>query len=67
MDELMLQLNYTAYVVQAGDWGGIVLRYLAAQHASHVVSALANFFVVAPKATDRARLEAKEKTPDETT
>ena len=55
MNELMLQLNYTSYVVQAGDWGGIVLRYLAEQHPANVVSALSNFFIVAPNATDIER------------
>lgn len=66
MNELMLQLNYTSYVIQAGDWGGIVLRYLAGQHPANVVSALSNFFVVEPNATDLERYYANLTTPDET-
>lgn len=66
MNELMLQLNYTSYVIQAGDWGGIVLRYLAGQHPANVVSALSNFFIVAPNATDLERYYANLTTPDET-
>lgn len=62
----MLQLNYTSYVIQAGDWGGIVLRYLAGQHPANVVSVLSNFFVVAPNATDIERYYANRTTPDET-
>lgn len=62
----MLQLNYTSYVIQAGDWGGIVLRYLAGQHPANVVSALSNFFVVAPNATDLERYYSNLTTPDET-
>ncbi|KAI4210588.1 MAG: hypothetical protein LQ351_006566 [Letrouitia transgressa] len=66
MNELMKQLGYFKYVIQAGDWGGIVLRYTAGLHPDNVVSALANFFIVAPNATDLARFEANQTTPDET-
>ncbi|KAL9640024.1 MAG: hypothetical protein Q9164_000559 [Protoblastenia rupestris] len=67
MNEMMKQLGYTKYVIQAGDWGGIVLRYTAGLHPGNVVSALANFFIVAPNATDQARFDANRTTPDETT
>ena len=67
MNELMKQLGYDKYVIQAGDWGGIVLRYIGGLHSENVVSALANFFIVAPNATDEARLAANQTTPDETT
>ncbi|KAL9045820.1 MAG: hypothetical protein Q9214_001208, partial [Letrouitia sp. 1 TL-2023] len=66
MNELMKQLGYNKYVIQAGDWGGIVLRYTAGLHPDNVVSALSNFFVVAPNATDLARFDANQTTPDET-
>jgi pimeloyl-ACP methyl ester carboxylesterase len=62
---LMLQLNYPKYVVQGGDWGGIVLRYIAADFPDSVPSALSNFWVIQPNATDFARYEAGTSTPDE--
>jgi pimeloyl-ACP methyl ester carboxylesterase len=63
---LMLQLNYPKYVVQGGDWGGIVLRYIAADFPDSVPSVLSNFWVIQPNATDFARYEAGTSTPDET-
>jgi pimeloyl-ACP methyl ester carboxylesterase len=32
LNKLMLQLSYTSYVVQAGDWGSFVARELGAQY-----------------------------------
>lgn len=66
MNELMKQLGYDKYVIQAGDWGGIVMRYIAGLYPENAVSVLANFFIVAPNATDLARYHANETTPDET-
>jgi len=62
---LMLQLSYPKYVVQGGDWGGIILRYLAADFPESVPSVLSNFWVIQPNATDLARYEAGTSTPDE--
>lgn len=67
MNQMMLQLGYDRYVVQGGDYGSIVLRYITGLYPQHVVSALANFFLVQPNATDLARYAANQTTPDETT
>ena len=60
------QLNYPHYVVQGGDYGGIILRFLAGNHPESVVSALANFWFAPPNATDLQRYAANQTTPDET-
>ena len=59
---LMLQLGYEKYVVQGGDIGGFILRHQAAAYPASVVSALSNFWLVRPNATDLARLEANQTT-----
>jgi pimeloyl-ACP methyl ester carboxylesterase len=65
LNELMHQLHYTKYVLQAGDYGGIILRYMAGQHPESVVSVLSNFWMVTPNATDMARHEKGETTAAE--
>ena len=60
------QLNYTRFVVQGGDYGGIILRFLAGNHPESVVSALDNLWLAPPNATDYQRYYANETTPDET-
>jgi hypothetical protein len=57
--------NYPHYVVQGGDWGGIMLRYMAADFPSSVLSVLSNFWVIAPTAEDLAQYEAGNSTQDE--
>jgi pimeloyl-ACP methyl ester carboxylesterase len=54
-NELMLQLNYTRYVIQGGDLGGYILRYQASSHPETVVSVLCNFWIEPPNQTDIAR------------
>ncbi|TVY58560.1 Juvenile hormone epoxide hydrolase [Lachnellula suecica] len=66
LQSLMLQLNYPKYVVQGGDWGGIILRYIAGDFPSSVLSALSNFWVIQPTADDLARYVAGNATADET-
>ena len=61
----MQQLNYTRYVVQGGDFGGIILRYIAASYPENVISALANFYIVPPNATDRERYQLGETDAEE--
>ena len=65
-DLMVNQLNYTHFVVQGGDYGGIILRHLAGNHPESVVSALANLWFVVPNATDLQRYAANQTTPDET-
>ena len=65
-DLMVNQLNYTHFVVQGGDYGGIILRFLAGNHPESVVSALANFWFAPPNSTDMQRYYAKETTYDET-
>lgn len=59
------QLNYPKFVVQGGDFGGFTLRYMAGDFPNIVVSALSNFFIIAPNATDLARYEAGTTTEEE--
>lgn len=59
------KLNYPKYVVQAGDVGGFVLRFLAGNHPESVVSALSNFWLAPPTPGDKARYYAGKATPDE--
>ncbi|KAK3169746.1 hypothetical protein OEA41_009130 [Lepraria neglecta] len=43
LNSLMQQLNYTRYVIQGGDFGGCILRYMAGDYPSSAVSVLDNF------------------------
>ncbi|CZR61773.1 related to epoxide hydrolase [Phialocephala subalpina] len=52
------QLNYPKFVIQGGDFGGFTLRYMAGDFPDIAVSALSNFFIIPPNATDMARYEA---------
>lgn len=64
---LMHQLNYTRYVIQGGDFGGTILRYIASDYPASVVSVLDNFWVVPPNATDLQRYSEGLTTADENT
>ena len=64
---LMQQLNYTQYVVQGGDFGGYILRFMAADNPTSVVSVLDNFWVIPPNATDMLRYSQGLTTADENT
>lgn len=66
-NSLMLQLNYTRYVIQGGDFGGVILRFMAADHPSSVVSVLDNFWLISPNATDLSRYQQGLTTADENT
>lgn len=63
---LMVQLNYTKYVIQAGDVGGIIMRYQAHLFPDNVLAGLNNFWVVSPSRSDRERYKKNETTSDET-
>ncbi|KAI9663717.1 MAG: hypothetical protein M1821_007207 [Bathelium mastoideum] len=63
---LMLQLNYTNYVIDGGDFGGVILRYQAHLFPSNVISVSSNFWVIQPSSEDLRRLEEGLTTPDET-
>ncbi|EHK19946.1 uncharacterized protein TRIVIDRAFT_46819 [Trichoderma virens Gv29-8] len=63
---LMHQLNYTQYVIQGGDLGGIILRYQANSYPESVVSVLDNFWTQEPTADDWARFNQKQTTAEET-
>jgi pimeloyl-ACP methyl ester carboxylesterase len=63
---LMQQLNYTKYVYQGGDIGGVILRHQAASYPGNLVSALSNFWIQRPNDTDLARYAANETSEDET-
>lgn len=65
-DSLMKQLNYTQYVLQGGDLGGIITRYLAHYHPESAVSLLSNFWVVQPTAADLASYAAGQSSSDVT-
>lgn len=62
----MIQLNYTKYLINGGDFGGVILHYQAHSYPQNVVSVLSNFWPIRPNATDEARLAANTTTPDET-
>lgn len=64
---LMQQLGYSKYVIQGGDLGGIILRYMAGDYPSSVVSVLDNLWIVAPNATDLQRYAKGSTTADENT
>lgn len=63
---LMIQLDYTQYVIQAGDVGGIIMRYQAHLFPDNVLAGLNNFWVVSPSQSDRERYDSNETTADET-
>ena len=66
-NSLMLQLGYYKYLVQGGDFGGIILRHMAVTYPEHVVSALCNFYTVAPNETDWKRYRAGQTSEEENT
>lgn len=61
----MHQLNYTQYVIQAGDIGGIILRFQASSYPDSVVSVLDNFWTQEPTAADWARFNQNLTTAEE--
>ncbi len=63
----MQQLDYTQYVVQGGDFGGAILRVMAGDYPSSVVSILSNFWITPPNATDLLRYQQGLTTADENT
>lgn len=62
---LMQQLGYPRYVIQGGDFGGVILRYQAHLFPDQVVSALSNFWIIQPGTNDLRLLAEGEATPDE--
>jgi pimeloyl-ACP methyl ester carboxylesterase len=64
-NNLMLQLNYTHYVIQGGDFGGFINRFMASSHPESVLSVHNNFWLVQPNSTDIARYFAGSTTDDE--
>lgn len=64
---LMEQLGYTHYVIQGGDFGGVILRYMAGDNPSAVLSVLDNMWIVPPNATDLERYSLGLTTADENT
>ncbi|MCJ1435051.1 hypothetical protein MMC27_004421 [Xylographa pallens] len=64
---LMQQLNYTKYVIQGGDYGGSILRLVAGDYPSSVVSVLSNFWLSPPNDTDTLRYQEGLTTADENT
>lgn len=65
-NNLMHQLNYTHYVIQGGDLGGFINRFMASSHPESVLSVLSNFWLVQPNSTDFTRYYAGNTTDDET-
>ncbi|KAL7813117.1 alpha/beta-hydrolase [Trichoderma gracile] len=66
-NELMQQLGYVRYVIQGGDFGGVILRFQAHLFPHNVVSALSNFWIIQPDQSDFRRLAQGLATSDETT
>ena len=64
---LMSQLGYAHYVIQGGDFGGVILRYMAGDNPSSVLSVLDNMWLVPPNATDLQRYSQGLTTADENT
>lgn len=48
-DKLMLALGYSKYVVQGGDWGGLISFLLGVQHSEHCRGIHTNFPFALPK------------------
>ena len=48
VDHAMMQLGYTRYVAQGGDWGGLVTRRLGEAHSDHVMAIHANMLFAMP-------------------
>lgn len=65
-DALMQQLGYSKYVIQAGDAGGIIMRYQAHLYPDSVVSGVNNFWVVSPNESDLQLYHAGQASADET-
>ncbi|TVY89610.1 putative epoxide hydrolase [Lachnellula willkommii] len=65
-DALMQQLNYSKYVIQAGDLGALILRHQAYLYPDSVISCLSNFWPVPPNASDLERYHDNKTTADET-
>lgn len=63
----MQQLNYTRYVIQGGDLGAVILRFMAGDNPTAVVSVLSNFWLIPPNATDLERYAQGLTTKDENT
>ena len=66
-NSLMKQLDYDKYVVQGGDFGGSIMRVMASDYPSSVVSLLSNFWLIAPNATDMLRYQQGSTSADENT
>lgn len=66
-NSLMQQLGYSKYVIQGGDFGGTILRYMAGDYPSSVVSVLDNMWVIPPHSTDLQRYQEGLRTADENT
>ena len=66
-NSLVHQLNYTQYVFQAGDFGASILRVMASEYPSSVVSVLSNFWLTPPNATDLLRYSEGLTSADENT
>ena len=64
---LMEQLGYTHYVIQGGDFGGTILRYMAGDNPSAVLSVLDNMWIIPPNATDLQRYSLGLTSADENT
>jgi hypothetical protein len=63
----MQKLGYTQFVIQAGDFGAGILRIMAADYPSSVVSVLSNFWITPPNATDLERYQQGLTSADENT
>lgn len=66
-NSLMEQLDYHKYVVQGGDFGGSIMRIMAGDYPSSVVSILSNFWLIPPNATDLLRYQQGLTSADENT
>ncbi|RFU79701.1 epoxide hydrolase [Trichoderma arundinaceum] len=64
-NELMNQLGYRKYVIQGGDFGGVILRFQAHLFPKNVVSVLSNFWIIQPGENDIRRLAEGLATADE--
>lgn len=65
-DDLMLQLGYSRYVGQGGDFGSHILRLMSVDAPDSLVSILSNMLSVAPSPDDMQRFAANLTTPEET-